>query len=161
MKHMCNSVLQSPALDTGHLSLASTILDNIICICPRPFSSIKQVCNSFHPIPTVEDLYIEHQSRQVWDGDAIGSTLWLELLLTFTAVKKFYLSTERAPGIAGALQELVEGRITEVLPSLENIFVEGLEPGLLQENIGKFVVARRLFGHTIVVSVWVSASDGG
>jgi hypothetical protein len=43
-------------------------------------------------------------------------------------VKNLYLSKEFAPGIAAALQELVGARITEVLPSLQNIFVEGLEP---------------------------------
>ena len=62
---------------------------------------------------------------------------------------------ELAPAIAGALQELVGGRITEVLPSLQNIFVEGLEPsGPLQENIGQFVAARQLSDHAIAISDW-------
>ncbi|KAN0105348.1 hypothetical protein V8E52_011107, partial [Russula decolorans] len=40
-------------------------------------------------------------------------------------------------GIAAALQELVGARITDVLPSLQNIFMEGLESsGPLQESIG-------------------------
>ena len=42
-------------------------------------------------------------------------------------MKNLYLSKEFAPGIAAALQELVGDRTTEVLPSLENLFVEGLE----------------------------------
>jgi len=108
-------------------------------------SSIEQVCNSsLHPLSTVEGLYIDHQYQQlVWKSDAIEDTLWLELLRPFTAVKNLYLSNEFAPGIAAGLQEPVGGRITEVLPSLQNIFVEGLEPsGPFQENIGKFVAAR-------------------
>ena len=117
-------------------------------------SSIGQACNSsFHPISTVKDLYIEHQCRlQDWKN-AIENGLWLELLLPFTAVKNLYLSNEFAPGIAAALQGLVEGRITEVLPSLQNIFVEGPEPsGPFQESIGQFVAARQLSCHPIAIS---------
>jgi len=76
----------------------------------------------------------------------------LELLLPFPAVKNLYLSKDFAPGIAAPLQEIVG---TEVLPSLQNIFVEGLEPsGPFQENIGQFVAARELSGHSITISVW-------
>jgi hypothetical protein len=70
-------------------------------------------------------------------------------------VKNLYLSKEFAPGIAAALQELVGSRITELLPSLQNILVEGLEPsGPFQENIGQFVAARQLSGHPIAVYNW-------
>jgi hypothetical protein len=104
----------------------------------------------------VEDLYIEHQySQLVWNTDAIENTQWLQLLLPFTAVKNLYLSKEFAPGFAVSLQELVGGRITEMLPSLQNIFVEGLEPsGHFQENIEQFVAARQHFGHPIAISLW-------
>ena len=118
-------------------------------------SSIEQVCNSsLDPLSVVEDFCIEHRYwLSVWKDDAIENTLWLQLLLPFTAVKNLYLSKEFAPGIVAALQELVGGRITEVLPSLQNIFVEGLEPsGPFQENIGRFVAARRLSGHPIAIS---------
>jgi hypothetical protein len=124
-------------------------------------SSIEQVFNSslHHIHSTVED----HRYFQlVWKNDAIENTLWLELLLPFTIVKNIYLSKEFAPDIVAALQELVGGRITEVLPSLQNIFVEGLEPsGPLQENIGQFVAARRaqLSDHLIAISVWDKAFD--
>jgi hypothetical protein len=125
-------------------------------------SSIEQVCNSsLHPISTVEVLYIEQEySQLVWKNDAIENTLWLQLLLPFTAVKDLYLSREFAPGIAAALQELVGARITDVLPSLDNIFMEGLEPsGPLQESIGRFVAARLLSDHPIAISVWHTGSN--
>jgi len=74
------------------------------------------------------------------------------LTSAFPAVKNLYLSKEFAPGIAAALQEIVG---TEALPSLRNIFVKGLEPsGPFQENIGQFVAARELSGHSITISVW-------
>jgi hypothetical protein len=79
----------------------------------------------------------------------------LELLLPFVTVKSLYLSKEFAPGIAAALQELFGAIITKVLPSLQNIFVEWLEPsGSFQENIEQFVAARQLSDHPITISVW-------
>jgi hypothetical protein len=109
-----------------------------------------------HPLSTVEDLYIEHRYQQlVWKNDAIENTLWLQLLLPFTAVKIIHLSKEFALGIAAALQELVGGRITEVVPSLQSILVGGLEPsGPFQKSIGQFVAARQLSDHPITISIW-------
>jgi hypothetical protein len=133
--------------------------------CREPdwqLSSIEQVCNSsLHPLSTVEVLYIEHEySQLVWKNDAIENTLWLQLLLPFTAVKDLYLSKEFAPGIAAALQDLVGARITDVLPSLQNVFMEGLEPsGPLQENIGRFVAARLLSDRPITISAWDKDSN--
>ena len=131
--------------------------------CREPdwqLSSIEQVCNSsLHPLSVVEDLYIEHGYWQlVWKNDAIDNTQWLQLLLPFTAAKNLYLSKEFAPDITTVLQELAGGRTTEVLPSLQNIFVEGLEPsGPLQKNIGKFVAARQLSSQVAIsVQDWVS-----
>jgi len=70
-------------------------------------------------------------------------------------VEDLYLSKEFAPSLVAALQELIEGTITEVLPSLQNIFVERLgSSGPLHENIGRLVAARQLSGHRITVSVW-------
>ena len=128
--------------------------------CREPdwqLSSIEQVCNSsLRLLTTVEYLYIEYRYLLlVWKDEAIENNLWLELLLPFTAVKNFYLSKEFALGIADALRALVRDRMTEVLPSLQNIFVDGLE--LLesfQENIGQFVAARRLTGYPIAISDW-------
>ena len=128
--------------------------------CKEPdwqLSFIEQVCNSsLYPLSSVEDLYIVHRYRQlVWKDNATENTQWLQLLLPFAAVKNLYLSKESAPGIAAALQELVGGGITHVLPSLQNIFVKGLEPsGPFQERIGQFVAARQQSDHPISIAVW-------
>jgi len=119
--------LRYPTADDGYDDL------DIAISCREPdwqLLSVAQVCNSSLPsLPMVEDLYIDHQYWQVvWKNDAIENTLWLQLFLPFTAVKNLYLSKLFTPGIAAALQELVGGRITEVLPGLQNIFVDGLEP---------------------------------
>ena len=118
-------------------------------------SSVEQICTSCLPFLFIlKDLYIfEGQLRQ-WKGN-IENTQWLELLRPFTAVKNLYLSQEVARLIMPALQELDGGRTTEVLPALENTFLEGLEPsGPIQEGIGKFVATRQVIGHPISVSRW-------
>ena len=147
----------------GYQRWSGTLAISISCKEPDwQLSSIEQVCNSsFRPISTVEVLYIEHRYRRlVWKNDAIENTLWLQLLHRFTAVRDLYLSKEFAPGIAAALQGLVDARITEVLPSLRNIFMEGLEgSGPLEENIGRFVAARLLSDHPIAISAWDKDSD--
>ena len=116
--------------------------------------SIK-VCNSLHLLSTVEDLYIENKfPRLHWKNPTIENDVLLELFLPFTAVKNLYLSKEFAPAIVAALQVLVGDRLREVLPSLQNILLSGLEPsGPFQKNIGQFLTARRLSNHPISISV--------
>jgi hypothetical protein len=120
-------------------------------------SSLKHVCSSsLPPVSTLEDLYIFEDRRYppCWQDD-VENTLWLEILHPFAAVKNLYLCEEIAPRLAPALQELVGARTIEVLPTLENIFLEGLQPsGPLQEGIEKFVAARQLTSHSVEVSRW-------
>ena len=145
-----------------------TLKIGIRCREERQLSSVAQVCNSFLPLSTVEDLYVEVKYRDefkflprawvLWNYDANESAQWLQLLLSFTAVKNLYISKEIAPGIAAALQEIVGERITEVLPGLQNIFVEGLGPsGTFQKNIGQFIALRQLSDHPIAISVWTDS----
>ena len=135
---------------------------NVGISCKQPdwqLSSLAQFCSSSFPhalIPVVEHLYIleERFPRLLWQDD-IASSQWLELFHPFTAVKGLYISREFVPRIVPALQELVEERLTKVLPSLETIFLEEpLPSGPVQEAIGRFVVSRQLVGHPIVVSPW-------
>ena len=120
-------------------------------------SFLEQVCTSSLPsLSALEDLYIsEHPYEQpVWE-DNIDSALWLELLRPFTTVKDLFLSEKIALCVVPALQELVGGRTMEVLPALQNVFIEGLQPsGPVQEGIGKFVAARQVASHPIAASHW-------
>ena len=123
-------------------------------------SSLEQVCtSSLPPVSTLEDLYI-YEDREYpphWKED-VENTLWLGLLRSFVTVKNLYLSKEFAPRIAPALQEIVGGRTTEVLPALENIFLEDFQlSGPLIVGIEKFYAARRLTSHPVAVFFW----DGG
>jgi hypothetical protein len=77
-------------------------------------------------------------------------------------VKNFYVSEEFVPSIVSALQELIGDRTSEVLPVLQNIFLEGPQPsGPGQEGIGQFVAARQLTRHPITVSFrdWIPRQD--
>jgi len=54
-----------------------------------------------------------------------------------------------------ALRELAGERVTKVLPTLQNLFIEGLEPsGPIQEALGQFVAARQLSGLPVVIHRW-------
>ena len=130
------------------------------CAVPEwQLSSLEQVCtSSLPPISTLEDLYIfENRGDEDplrWQDD-FEVTLWLDHLRSFVALKNLYLSEEFVPRVAPALQELVGGRTTEVLPTLENLFMEGFQPsGPLHKGIEKFVVARQLTSHPVAVSHW-------
>ena len=69
-------------------------------------------------------------------------------------MKNLYLSEEEiAQRIVPALQDLVGERATEVLPTLENIFLEeGQRSGPVQEGIQEVVAVRQAAGHPIAVS---------
>jgi hypothetical protein len=69
-------------------------------------------------------------------------------------VKNLYLSEKFASRIVPALQERRTTEIT-VLPALQNIFLEELQPsGLVQKGIQQFVATRQATGNPIAVSRW-------
>jgi hypothetical protein len=120
-------------------------------------SSMKQVCtSSLPPLSTLEDLYIyEDLSLPAHWQDNVENSLWLELLHPFRAAKNLYLTKEFARRIVPVLQELVGIRATEVLPTLQNIFLERPEPsGRVEEGIQQFVAMRQVTGNPIAVSRW-------
>ena len=135
----------------------------IPCMAPEwPLSFLGQVFpSSLPPISTLEDLYIRED--EFWRHrlrDIDNMLLWLDLLRSFVAVKNLYLSEELMLYIAPALQGLVRGRTTEVLPTLENIFLKGLRPSTRpHEDIEKFVAARRLTGQPVAISSWDGIYD--
>ena len=84
-----------------------------------------------------------------------GRTHWLDLLHFFPATENLYLFERVASCIAFALQELAPEGVTEVLPALKNLFIDGLRSsGPIEEAIGEFVAARQLSGHPVAVQRW-------
>jgi hypothetical protein len=130
----------------------------ILCSVPDwQLSSLAQICTSSLPLlSTTESLYIHEPLKSQLDWkDGAENTEWLELLLPFTAVKDLYLSKQFAPRIAPALQEFTEGRTTEVLPTLQNLFLEGFQPSEpIHKGIAHFISARQLTNRPVAISVW-------
>jgi hypothetical protein len=125
-------------------------------------SSLEQVSTSCLPcLSTLEALYIYKDPKsQLELKDKVENGLWLELLQPFTAVKDLHLSKEFTSCIAPVLLELVESRTTEVLPSLQNIFLEGLNSsGPVDEGIGQFAAARQVAGHPIAIFPWANSES--
>jgi hypothetical protein len=122
-------------------------------------SSLLRVSTSSLPsLSMVSSLYIyENQYMQLdWEDEIrVENTEWLDLLRPYTAVKNLYLSKVFGPGIVRALQGSVGGRTTVVLPTLQTVFLEGLQPSTpVQEDSGQFVAARQLSGYPCAVSLW-------
>jgi hypothetical protein len=111
-------------------------------------------------LSTTENLFIdeghedEYDSQLDWKDD-IENIEWLDLLLPFTAVKNLYLSKQFAPRIAPALQETTGDGTTEVLSTLQNLYLEGFQPSeSVQEGIAQFISVRQLTSHPVAISVW-------
>jgi hypothetical protein len=120
----------------------------------QQLSSLTQVSTSLFPrISMVEHLYI-YQLRHLRSGwkDNIEIMQWLEIFRPFIAARSLYVSATFARCIAPTLQEFIGANL---LPALERLFVEGLQPsGPIQEAIGQFVAARQFLGHPVAVSRW-------
>ena len=91
----------------------------------------------------------------LWRCNWQGNIDWPELLKPFASVKNLYLSSDIARCIVPAPQELVGvgARATEVLPTIQNVFLEELQPsGPVEEGIQQIVSVRQVAGHPIAVS---------
>ncbi len=90
----------------------------------------------------------------------VGSSQWLDLWRPFTTVEDLYLTQNFSPYIVTALHGIIGEGTTEVLPSLQNLFLEKpSSPGPIEEAIGQFVSALHLPGRSIAVSQWKRVRD--
>ena len=145
-----------------HLSSQKSVNGNLVMKIPCieldwQVSAMEQVCTScIPPLSQLESLYIcEHPYlHPVWKNN-IENTLWLELLRPFTGVKNLYLSYYFESRVIRALKKLTRRRMTEVLPILQNIFLESLQSsGTVQAGVQRFISTRQDAGHPIAVSCW-------
>ena len=119
-------------------------------------SGLAQACSSsLVPLPSLEHLSICKSRYQIsslqWE-DEVEKSQWMVLLRPFIAVKDLVLDESVVLSVASALQELVDEQITEILPSLQTIFLQGFQSsGPVPEGISKFIAARELCGHLVVV----------
>ena len=120
----------------------------------RQLRFLYQLCTRCLPhLSVVEHLYIDEHPD--WIGgwqDNISHMLWLGLLGPFPAVTNLYLCEAICLTV---LPELIASGTTEEWPTLQNIFLEGIEPsGPVHERIQQFVSTWQVLGQTIAVSSW-------
>jgi hypothetical protein len=123
----------------------------------RQVSSMAQFCSSsLYRSSALKRLdicrvypLISHRQHEV------AETQWLDLLRPFTGLKDLHVGEGLTQHYALALQELAGQRVTEVLPALQNLFIEKLELSrLIQQILGQFVAARQLLGLPVAVHNW-------
>jgi hypothetical protein len=125
--------------------------------CCLDRETIVQICNQLSSfLSQVEWLFISEipQDGLEWEDDA-DRIPWLELLIPFVSAKSLHITEKLAPRFAVALQELTEERVTEILPALHDMFLEGLQPpGSLWQAMKPFVSVRQFSGHPVVIQHW-------
>ena len=125
-------------------------------------SAVAQILNSLmSSLPTLESLKIS-VDRDDWQGE-IEVTQWQEVLQPFTSVKEMTLVREGSVRhVAPALQELARERPTEVLPTLQILYLptygwQSLGP--VEEAIKQFTATRQLHGHPVTVDYQDTESE--
>jgi hypothetical protein len=94
---------------------------------------------------------LEIHNPRNWEDD-VENIQWLELLHLFPSVKDLVMSEKTFRLVAPALDEFAGGSVTDVLPALQNIFLQGpqsSEPN--KKDIGRFISTRHLFGRPVTV----------
>jgi hypothetical protein len=138
---------------------AALILESTSRVADRQVSSMGRVCKQLSPLLSqVERLGIRHYpwGQLKWqDNNDADPTQWLELLIPFVFVKSLYVSEPLGPRLACSLQELNGERVTEFLPALQNLFLEGLQPsGTELEGMKAFVATRQFSDQPVVLQRW-------
>ena len=121
------------------------------------FSLLAQICSMFlPPLPSLELLGIFSSKRLLSRlQHEVDNTRWIEILRPFATVKDLVLDELVVFSVTPSLQELVGEQVTEILPALQNIFLEGIRsPGPVPEGIRKFIAARELSGRPVALHHW-------
>jgi hypothetical protein len=127
---------------------------SLLAISCRPsdwqLSSVAQFFDSaLYSLPTLERLEI--YIKRSWEDD-VQNAQWLELLHPFTSMKDLFLRDESIQHVALALEQLAGERVTDALPALQNLFLQGPQPSVpVRKAIGKFIDARELSDHPVSV----------
>jgi hypothetical protein len=146
------------------LDIACEVLDS-------PASSMMRLFEQLLPIPSgVEQLKLYGEE---WDElieflmehefqDDPADPLWVQLLNSFVSVKSLFVSERLVPLVAFVLEKLTGESVTEVLPALDNLFLEGFGPTkYVEETIKSFVSRRQFSGHPVILQRWERKSSFG
>jgi len=144
-------------------SPANLGLDITCEVSDWPLSSMMRLYEQLLTIPSQAEqleLYeddwneLDFSIEEGWQVD-LDDPRWLQLLNPFLSVKNLYVSERLGPFVASALEKLTGERVTEVLPTLDNLFFEGFESSeFVQKTIKSFVAIRQLSGYPVIVGRW-------
>ena len=119
--------------------------------------ALAQACSSFSSfISSLEYLnLIEDESWPLYLRPGLKNAYLLQLLSPFITVKHLYLSGAPGLHVSRALRGLTWESVAEVWPTLQSVFLEGLQPSEdVVEAIGQFIVRRQLSSHPVSVHSW-------
>jgi hypothetical protein len=120
-------------------------------------SSLAQICvSALPPSSTLERLSINDYRRR-WEDD-VENSQWLDLLHAFASVKDLVLSRTSFQLVAPSLEESAPEGVIEVLPALQNLFLEETLPSELHKGLGKFLAERQLSGRPVTVQSHIDGS---
>jgi hypothetical protein len=137
--------LSSQAGATGGRTLLMSVK------CRHSVWRLQSLTHSYGP-PPLTNFNPPEGSLPRW-GIRMLDSEWLQLLRLFPALETMSISKHLAHRLSMALKGLGEEQVTEILPVLQYLFIDGFAP-LIEERIGNFVAARQLSGHPIVVQCW-------
>ena len=108
---------------------------------------MAQVLGQF-PTTLSNIIHLRLWFRELGELERIDDTEWLNLLIRFSAVQTLQVDSKLAGQVALALEDIPEGMFTEVLPSLNLIYLEGQSAS----SLTKFVDACRLAGRSVTIA---------
>jgi len=144
-------------------SPANLGLDITCEVSDWPLSSMMRLYEQLLTIPGLSqveqlELYEEEWDElveQEWQEDLEDDPRWLQLFDPFDSVKSLYVSERLGPFIASALENLFGESVTEVLPTLDNLFFEGFGSSeFVEKTIKSFVSIRQLSDYPVIVRRW-------
>jgi hypothetical protein len=144
------SPVGSPSPAAFGLDITCKVSDWQVSSMARVFGQLLSLLSQVERLDICESFGDELE----WQ-DNTDHTLWLDLLNPFVSVKSLYVSETQQPLVNPALRELTGERVTEVLPVLQNLFLEGFQPSEpVLDAIEPFLAARQISDHPIVVQLW-------
>ncbi|KAH9987634.1 hypothetical protein BJV74DRAFT_494834 [Russula compacta] len=111
--------------------LAGVVELRISCREPdEQVSLMAHVLSQLSPLLShVEQLDVRRFTcEQEWQGYVIDPTQWFELFEPFRSLKSLHVHGELRPLVARALQELTGETVTDLLPALRRLCLEGPSP---------------------------------
>jgi hypothetical protein len=111
-------------------------------------SHITQVLSEISAtLSNVVHLKLDVQLNNYRPLEGTDDVEWLHLLRQFPTVRTLYVSWDLARHVARALEDIMADTATEILPSLELIYIGGQ----LASSIRKFIAVRRRSGRPAIV----------